>query len=251
MAQLRDPKNGCEWDREQTFASIAPYTIEEAYEVADAIERNDLSDLKDELGDLLFQVVFHAQMAQEQNAFTFDDVANSIVGKMIRRHPHIFGDASYNSQEELKLAWEAEKAREREQKKGSTTESALDDVALALPSLTRAEKIQKRAARVGFDWPGVTPVWGKLDEEVGEVREAVANKDQSAIEDELGDLLFTIVNLARHLSVDPETALRNATGKFEHRFKQVEQLASNSERSMDDMDLVELDALWDEAKLKS
>lgn len=251
MAQLRHQKTGCEWDRAQTFASIAPYTIEEAYEVADAIERNDLSDLKDELGDLLFQVVFHSQMAQEQNAFNFDDVANSIVSKMIRRHPHIFGDVTYNSPEEVKAAWEMEKARERTQKNSATINSALDDVALSLPALSRAEKIQKRAARVGFDWPEVEPVWDKLNEEIVEVREAVENQDASAIEDEIGDLLFTAVNLARHLSIDSETALRRSTGKFERRFKQVEQLALQNKRSMDEMDLAELDALWEQAKLSA
>lgn len=250
MTQLRHPETGCEWDREQTFSTIAPYTIEEAYEVADAIERSDLSDLKEELGDLLFQVVFHSQMAQEQNAFNFDDVAKSIVSKMIRRHPHIFGDVTYNSPEEVKTAWEGQKAHEREQKNNSGLfKSALDDVALALPALKRAEKIQKRAARVGFDWQDVEPVWGKLNEEISEVREAVASNDASAIEDEIGDLLFTVVNLARHLSIDSETALRNSTGKFERRFKQVEHLAMERERSMSEMDMSELDALWDKAKL--
>lgn len=248
MSQLRDPDTGCEWDCKQTFATIAPYTIEEAYEVADAIERGNLDDLKDELGDLLFQVVFHSQMAQEQNAFTFDDVANSIVGKMIRRHPHIFGDVTYNSAEEVKAAWENAKANERSQKSSAAVSSALDDVALALPALSRAEKIQKRAARVGFDWSDAAPVWDKLNEEINEAQEAVANNDAPATEDEIGDLLFTVVNLARHLSVDPELALRRSTLKFERRFKQVEKLAADGERTMNDMKLAELDALWGKAK---
>lgn len=248
MSQLRDPDGGCAWDLKQTFASIAPYTIEEAYEVADAIARNNLPDLQDELGDLLLQVVFHSQMANEQSAFDFDDVANSIVAKLIRRHPHIFSDAKYTSPEEVKAAWENEKARERAEKGVDHDASALAGVALALPALTRADKIQSRAARVGFDWPDVEPVWGKLEEEAVEVREAIAAGDTAAIEDELGDLLFTAVNLARHLKVDPEVALSRATHKFEQRFRRVEQLADQRGERLSELDLAGLDALWDSVK---
>ena len=248
MAQLRDPEQGCAWDLKQDFSSIAPYTIEEAYEVADAIARNNLPDLQDELGDLLLQVVFHSQMAKELSAFDFDDVAKGIVAKLIRRHPHIFSDEKFDSPEEVKAAWEAEKAREREQKNKAREDSALADVALALPALIRAEKIQQRAARVGFDWPEVEPVWDKLAEEINEVREAVASNNAIAVEDEIGDLLFTVVNLARHLSIDPEVSLTRSTAKFEKRFRRVEQLAADQNTDMRDLDLPALDALWDKAK---
>jgi len=251
MSQLRDKQSGCAWDLAQTFATIAPYTIEEAYEVADAIERNNLVDLQDELGDLLLQVVFHAQMAKEQNAFDFDDVAKSIVAKLIRRHPHIFGDASYTTPEEVKAAWDGVKARERAEKGVMEDASALADVPLALPALTRAEKIQTRAARVGFDWPNADPVWDKLNEEAAEVREAVESANADAVEDEMGDLLFTVVNLSRHLSVDPEVALRRSTQKFERRFRQVENLAADGHQELKQMELDELDALWEKAKLES
>ncbi len=248
MRQLRDPETGCAWDIEQTFETIAPYTIEEAYEVADAIERNDLSDLQDELGDLLLQVVFHAQMASEQGSFAFDDVVNSIVDKMVRRHPHVFGDAKFANEAELKASWEASKAAERAGKSEDT--SALADIAVALPALKRADKIQKRAARVGFDWPDVAPVWDKLQEETHEVQEALANDDAAAVQDEIGDLLFTMVNLARHVNVDAETALVAANNKFEKRFRQVEQLASKQQDVLSELSLSELDALWDKAKSK-
>jgi ATP diphosphatase len=248
MRQLRDPETGCAWDIEQTFETIAPYTIEEAYEVADAIERNDLSDLQDELGDLLLQVVFHAQMASEQGSFAFDDVVNSIVDKMVRRHPHVFGDAKFANEAELKASWEASKAAERAGKSEDT--SALADIAVALPALKRADKIQKRAARVGFDWPDVAPVWDKLQEETHEVQEALANDDAAAVQDEIGDLLFTVVNLARHVNVDAETALVAANNKFEKRFRQVEQLASKQQDVLSELSLSELDALWDKAKSK-
>ena len=246
MRQLRDPETGCAWDIEQTFKTIAPYTIEEAYEVADAIERNDLSDLQDELGDLLFQVVFHAQMASEQGSFAFDDVVNSIVDKMVRRHPHVFGNATFANEAELKASWEATKAAERAGKSEDT--SALADIAVALPALKRADKIQKRAARVGFDWPDAAPVWDKLQEEAQEVQKAVANDDAAAVQDEIGDLLFTVVNLARHVNVDAETALVAANNKFEKRFRQVEQLASEQQDVLSELSLAELDALWDKAK---
>ena len=246
MRQLRDRETGCAWDIEQTFETIAPYTIEEAYEVADAIQRNDLSDLQDELGDLLFQVVFHAQMASEQDSFAFDDVVNSIVDKMVRRHPHVFGDAKFANEAELKASWEATKAAERAGKSEDT--SALAGIAAALPALKRADKIQKRAARVGFDWPDVAPVWDKLQEETQEVQEALANNDATAVQDEIGDLLFTVVNLARHVNVDAEAALVRANAKFEKRFRQVEQLASEQQDVLSALSLVELDALWDRAK---
>jgi len=248
MSQLRDPNTGCAWDLKQNFASIAPYTIEEAYEVADAIARNNLPDLQEELGDLLLQVVFHSQMAQEQAAFGFDDVANGIVAKLIRRHPHIFSNAKFDSPEDVKAAWEAEKARERAEKNRSDDDSALAGVAVALPALTRADKMQQRAARVGFDWPDVRPVWDKLSEEINEVREAVASDNTSAVEDEIGDLLFTVVNLARHLSIDPEVSLTRSTAKFEKRFRRVEQLAASQNNELNTLDLPALDALWDRAK---
>lgn len=257
MQQLRDPQTGCAWDIKQTFQSIAPFTVEEAYEVADAIERHDLADLKDELGDLLFQVVFHAQIASEMGAFNFDDVAQSIVDKMIRRHPHVFSDTVYQTEEELKAAWEAIKAQERAVKLSAGNQdaiqpcSALDGVATNLPALKRADKVQKRASRVGFDWPDIDPVWLKLDEEIAEVREAIEKKSPADIEDELGDLLFTVVNLARHCSVDSEVALRRASSKFEQRFKLVESLAASKGQGLTDMTLPELDSLWSEAKSES
>jgi ATP diphosphatase len=257
MQQLRDPQTGCAWDVQQTFQSIAPFTVEEAYEVADAIERNDLADLKDELGDLLFQVVFHAQIASEMGAFNFDDVARAIVDKMTRRHPHVFADMVYRTEDELKAAWEAIKAEERLAKSSAGTLdttlpiSALDGVATNLPALKRADKVQKRAARVGFDWPSIEPVWLKLDEEIAEVREAIERKSPSDIEDELGDLLFTVVNLARHCSVDSEVALRRASRKFEQRFKHVESLAASKGQRLKELTVPELDLLWTEAKSES
>lgn len=251
MAKLRDPDEGCAWDLKQDFASIAPYTIEEAYEVADAIARHDLPDLQEELGDLLLQVVFHSQMAQEQCAFNFDDVVNGIVAKLIRRHPHIFSDVKFDNPEDVKAAWEAEKARERAQKNQSKDESALADVALALPALLRADKIQQRAARVGFDWPDVQPVWEKLAEEIAEVHDAIASNDANAVEDEIGDLLFTVVNLARHLKIDPEKSLTRSTAKFEKRFRRVEQLAADQNSHLNELDLAALDALWNSAKKDS
>lgn len=251
MAQLRDPDGGCSWDLKQNFASIAPYTIEEAYEVADAIARNNLTDLREELGDLLLQVVFHSQMAQEQHAFSFDDVARGIVAKLVRRHPHIFSDATFDNPEDVKAAWEAAKARERAEKNQSSDDSALADVALALPALSRADKIQQRAARVGFDWSDVQPVWDKLNEEISEVHEAVASNDAVAMEDEVGDLLFTVVNLARHLKIDPEVSLTQSTAKFERRFRRVEQLAAEQNSDLNGLDMAALDALWDRAKIDS
>jgi MazG family protein len=246
MARLRDPAQGCPWDREQDFATIAPYTIEEAYEVADAIERNDMAALKDELGDLLFQVVFHARMAEEAGLFGFGDVAEAIADKMERRHPHVFGDAEIASVAAQNEAWEAHKAAER-QASGAAA-SVLDGVALALPALLRATKISRRAARIGFDWPDARAVIPKLAEEIAELEtELDQGADPAMVEEEMGDLLFAAANLARKLDIEPETALRRATAKFERRFRQVEALAA--ERGIG-RDLDALEALWQEVKQK-
>ncbi|MEO7178363.1 MAG: nucleoside triphosphate pyrophosphohydrolase [Allosphingosinicella sp.] len=233
MRRLRDPASGCEWDIAQTFATIAPYTVEEAYEVADAIERQDLDALKDELGDLQLQVVYHSRMAEEIGAFALDDVMASICAKMIRRHPHIFGD------ETASPGWEALKAAER---RDEDDKSALASVALALPALKRAEKLQRRAARIGFDWPDPSGPRAKIDEELAEI-DAAGTADERAAE--LGDLLFSVVNYARHLDIDPETALREASRRFERRFRKVEEIA---DRPLKEMDIEALEALWQEAK---
>jgi ATP diphosphatase len=233
MARLRDPATGCEWDRQQTFETIAPYTIEEAYEVDDAIRRGDLTALKDELGDLQLQVVYHARIAEEQGAFDLADVIAAIAAKMTRRHPHIFGEAAESP------GWEALKAAERE---SHADESALAGVALALPALKRAEKIQHRAARVGFDWPDAEGPRLKIDEELGEIERAASDEERAA---EIGDLLFAVVNYARHLGVNPETALREAVARFELRFRKVEALA---DKSLKEMNIDELEALWQRAK---
>lgn len=247
MARLRDPEGGCPWDIEQSFATIAPYTIEEAYEVADAIQSDDMAALRDELGDLLFQVVFYAQMAREIGAFDFDTVVDGIADKMVRRHPHVFGDADIGSAAMQTLAWETHKAAERAA--DETRSGILDGVARALPALLRAAKLQKRAARVGFDWPSIEPVFAKLDEEVAELREAMAgSSDQDAVAEELGDLLFVCANLGRHAGVDPEDALRRANEKFERRFRRIEALLAAEGRTPDDSDLAEMDALWERAK---
>lgn len=249
MAQLRDPDGGCPWDLEQDFSSIAPYTIEEAYEVADAIERADMPDLKEELGDLLLQVVFHSQMAKEEGHFTLSEVIHAINEKMIRRHPHVFGEEDGRSSTEQTAAWEVVKANERAAKgKADTAASALDGVALALPALLRAEKLQKRAARVGFDWAEPEPIFDKLEEETQEVREAIKSGDPSAIEDEIGDLLFVAANLARRLKIDPEAALRGANAKFERRFRAMEELASQSGRTFSKLSLDEQELLWQSVK---
>ncbi len=253
MARLRDRERGCPWDIEQTFATIAPYTIEEAYEVADAIDRGDLAALKDELGDLLLQVVFHAQMAREQGAFAFDDVVAAICDKMVRRHPHVFGDADIADAEAQTAAWEETKRREREAA-GENDGSALAGISRGLPEWMRAIKLQKRAARVGFDWPGVQPVIAKLQEEIEEVRAEFAAKAagdaqaQARLEDEIGDLLFVCANLARHADVDPGAALRRANLKFEHRFRAMEALAQAEGRALAELDLDAQEALWDRAK---
>lgn len=248
MAKLRDPVDGCQWDLAQSFETIAPYTIEEAYEVADAIERNNMQELREELGDLLLQVVFHAQMARDQGLFEFEDVACGIATKMVDRHPHVFGDQTFQTQEQQKAHWESRKQFEREQKSSSAV-SAIDGVAKALPALTRAEKIQKRASRVGFDWTELTPVIAKLDEELLELRQAVQEADRASIEEELGDLLFSVTNVARHLSIDPELALRKSTAKFEKRFRFVETAAEKSDSELSALDADTLDRLWHESKL--
>ena len=233
MARLRDPETGCEWDKVQTFETIAPYTIEEAYEVDDAIRRGDMAALKDELGDLQLQVVYHARMAEERGDFTLADVMASICDKMTRRHPHIFGDA------EASPGWEALKAAER----GDMEEAgALDGVALALPALKRAEKIQRRAARVGFDWPDAEGPKAKIEEEMGEIERADDEEERAA---EVGDLIFAVVNYARHLDIDPETALREATTRFEARFRKIEEI---TDKPLKDMNIDQLETLWQQAK---
>ena len=245
MAALRTPETGCPWDLEQDFSTIAPYTIEEAYEVSDAIERNDLSDLSGELGDLLFQVVFHSRMAEEVGAFVISDVVEAINDKMVRRHPHVFGPTDNRSSDEQTVAWEEMKAAERAGANSSHNEvSALDGVALALPALMRAEKLQRRAARVGFDWAEPEPIFDKLAEETDEIRAAIASGDQAAIEDEVGDLLFVAANLARRLNVDPEVALRSANAKFERRFRAMEALAVDQGNEFLELDLDAQEALW-------
>ena len=246
MARLRDPADGCPWDLEQTFATVAPYTVEEAYEVADAIERSDLGDLKDELGDLLLQVVFHARMAEEQGAFAFEDVARAINDKMIRRHPHVFADETYASLAHQKQGWEALKAAER-QGKGRAA-SLLDDVPVGLPALTRAVKLSRRAAGVGFVWPTVHEVIAKLDEEVAELKAEIAAGDLEKARQEMGDVLFVVANIARTLEVDPEDSLRFTNAKFARRFQYIEARLAERGKTPDQSDLAEMDALWDEAK---
>ena len=248
MARLRDPDGGCPWDLEQDFASIAPYTIEEAYEVADAIERGNMDDLKDELGDLLLQVVFHAQMAKEEGRFDFSGVVQAICEKMTRRHPHVFGDEEQRSAGAVKGRWEEIKAEEKAAK-GLAQTSILDDVPLALPALARAVKLQNRAARVGFDWPDTSLVIDKLNEEMLELSAEVAKGgDADRLEDELGDLLFVYANLARHMKVDPEAALRRANAKFRRRFGRIEEKLAELGLTPEQSALEEMDALWNEAK---
>jgi len=255
MARLRDPNGGCPWDVEQTFATIAPYTIEEAYEVADAIDRGDLHALKDELGDLLLQVVFHARMAEEQGSFAFGDVVAAISDKMIRRHPHVFADASVEDAEAQTVAWEEQKRRERESS-GHTDTSALAGIARGLPEWQRAVKLQKRAATVGFDWPDITPVIAKLHEEIEEVRaEFTAIADQpddvaarDRLEEEIGDLLFVAANIARHAKVDVGAAMRRANLKFERRFRAMEAFAEAEDVALAALPLEAQDRLWERAK---
>ena len=247
MKKLRDPNDGCAWDVEQTFKTIAPYTIEEAYEVAEAIENNDMDGLKDELGDVLFQVVFHARMAEEAGHFNFSDVVDGISDKMIRRHPHVFAGEKYRSAEEQTTAWETQKAAERAEKK---QDSILDGVTVGLPALTRAVKLQKRAARVGFDWPETSQVIDKLQEEMLELSEELVaeRQNQDKIEEEFGDMMFVYANLARHLNIDPEEALRKANNKFTNRFNKIEQYIDNKEKTFDQYSLEELEEFWIKAK---
>jgi ATP diphosphatase len=250
MARLRDPVSGCPWDVQQDFASIAPYTIEEAYEVADAIDRGDLHDLKDELGDLLLQVVFHARMAEEDGHFAFADVVAAICDKMVRRHPHVFAGASVADADAQTAAWEETKRIERERKDGADR-SALAGIARGLPEWQRAVKLQKRAARVGFDWPDVEPVFEKLHEELDEVREELAKgRGHVALEDEIGDVLFVCANLTRHAKVDFGAAMRRANAKFERRFRRMEAMAAEQGLSLDGMTLEQQDAYWNRAKLE-
>ncbi|MET0658727.1 MAG: nucleoside triphosphate pyrophosphohydrolase [Steroidobacteraceae bacterium] len=245
MQRLRDPQTGCPWDREQSFATIAPYTIEEAYEVADAIQKQNLPALRDELGDLLFQVVFHAQMAKEGGAFDFDAVVDAICNKMERRHPHIFGDAKIESAAAQTTAWEAHKKAERDRQGGNV----LDGVPVALPALTRASKLGKRAAQVGFDWPDVHGALEKLGEETQELQRAIdAANDREHIEDEVGDVLFCVTNVCRYLQIDPEEALRRANAKFERRFGYVERQLKAQGRKPEEATLDEMEALWQEGK---
>ena len=247
MAKLRDPNGGCPWDVEQTFATIAPYTIEEAYEVADAIERGDMDDLKSELGDLLFQSVFHARMAEEAGLFDFDDVAAAIADKLERRHPHVFGDETAQADDKAQKArWEDIKAAER---KARAQGGVLDDVPVGLPALTRAAKLTRRAGRVGFDWPSTDEVFDKLAEEVEELRVEIAAGDKDKAREELGDLLFVVANLARKLDVEPEDALRAANAKFVRRFGFIEAELAKDGRSPEQSTLDEMDRLWDAAKV--
>jgi ATP diphosphatase len=260
MAALRTPGIGCPWDLEQTFRTIAPYTIEEAYEVADAIERGDLGHLKEELGDLLLQVVYHARMADEHGAFAFRDVVEAVTAKMVRRHPHVFGTPEQRAAGVKPGFWERIKAEERAGGEGKAVSSALDGVPVGLPALTRAVKLQDKAARVGFDWPSLRPVLDKVKEELAELEAEIAaagqaaseepsqDKDHAKVEEELGDLLFVVANVARHLKVDPEAALRAANGKFTRRFRAIEEKLAAHGRTPSQSTLAEMDALWDEAK---
>jgi ATP diphosphatase len=257
MARLRDPQFGCPWDINQTYASIVPHTLEEAYEVADAIERGDFDHLQGELGDLLFQVVYYSQLAREEGRFEFDGVVDSITRKLIRRHPHVFPTGDLYApletprldEAQVKQRWEEIKAEERSEKSKVPEQlSLLDDVPGALPALSRSIKLQKRTAQVGFDWPDALPVFDKVREELDEVLESMADDDTDGVAEEVGDLLFSVVNLARHLKVDPETALRAANAKFERRFRFIEQALRETRRPIENCTLEELDALWGEAK---
>lgn len=250
MERLRDPKSGCPWDIEQTYETIAPYTIEEAYEVADAIDQQDMAALKDELGDLLLQVIYHTQMATEDNAFTFDDVVEAISDKMVRRHPHVFGTSNIESAAAQTAHWEDQKAQERAG--NSEDAGVLHGVAKGLPALLRAYKLQKRAARVGFDWPDVDGAFGKLTEELDELAHEIESPDSDEKKriDELGDVLFSAVNVARKLAIDPEAALRHGNLKFESRFRYIEEALEKQQKSFDDVSLSDMEVLWLEAKKK-
>lgn len=247
MSQLRHPETGCPWDVKQDFSTLIPYVIEEAYEVVDAIERNDLDDLRAELGDLLLQVVFHSQIANERGLFSFEDVSQSIANKLIRRHPHVFGETIFKTDADRHAAWEQAKADERKEK-NPELESVLSGVARSLPALLESEKIQDRAAQHGFDWKTVPPVFEKVLEELNEVKEAWESGNQSHIQEEIGDLLFVVTNLARHLNINPELALKESTQKFSKRFYYIEKQVASSGRVMRDCELEELDNLWKQAK---
>ena len=247
MRALRDPETGCPWDIVQDFKSIYPYTIEEAYEVADAIEREDMDDLRLELGDLLLQSVYHAQMASEANHFDFGDVVEGITAKMIRRHPHVFGDRSLQ-RHELDKVWHETKAKERQSK---ALTSVLDDIPLSLPALTRAQKLQRRAANEGFDWSDVKGVLAKLDEETDELKQALSSADHEQIEEEIGDMLFTLVNLSRHLSLDAETSLRRSANKFEQRYRTMETLIEHDGEKVSQLDTEQLETYWQQVKQQS
>ena len=253
MAALRTPGSGCPWDLEQSFDTIAPYTIEEAYEVADAIARGDFEDLKDELGDLLLQVIFHARMAQERGAFDFGDVVETLTAKLLRRHPHVFGDAKHLSPEAVKGLWDRIKAEEKAERNArlggaDKGQSALAGISRGMPALARGQKLQQKAAKVGFDWPDPAPVLDKIREEADEIAAAIDAGDRDSAKEEIGDLLFAVINLARHLEVDPEMALRQTNAKFERRFAAIEQALATQGKSPQDATLAEMDALWDAAK---
>ncbi len=251
MSRLRDPDGGCPWDVEQTHQSIAHYCLEEAYEVVEAINHNDMGELREELGDLLLQVVFHAQMASEREDFTFDDVAGAIADKMIARHPHVFGEKDIASAEAQTTHWEQLKEQERQAKGSEASVSALDNIPLAFPALLRAQKLGKRASRVGFDWPNIAPVFDKIEEELNELREAAAHGSQNDMEEELGDLLFAVVNLARHQKIDAESALRGANAKFESRFRYIEETLRAQGKDIKESSLEEMEDLWNQAKEKA
>lgn len=261
MTALRTPETGCPWDLEQNFATIAPYTIEEAYEVADAIARNDMTDLRDELGDLLLQVVFHSRMAEEAGEFDFGDVVNAITGKMIRRHPHVFGDADARAAGSAKGQWDRIKAEEKAEKRAARIargedpedhgKGFLDGIPVALPALTRALKLQQKAATVGFDWGEAAPILDKIEEEIGELRAAMASNRQAEIADEFGDVIFAVVNLGRHLSVDPEAALAGTNEKFRSRFHYVERSLSQANSNLMDASLEKMEELWQNAKTQA
>lgn len=249
MQRLRDPDAGCPWDQRQTCATIVPYTLEEAYEVADAIQRGDMAELRDELGDLLFQIVFYSQIAREQGHFGFNEVVGGICDKMIRRHPHVFADAEYADDEQLRQAWEAKKAEERADRAVSVETSQMDGVARALPALIRAEKLQKRAARVGFDWPDARGAFDKTREELDEVEAEIDSGDPVRLQGELGDLLFAMVNVVRLLGMDAEQALSRANEKFERRFRAMERaLRTRGDVRMQELSLEELDVVWEAVK---
>ncbi len=247
MTRLRDPQRGCPWDREQTFATIAPYTVEEAYEVADAIDRGDRPALRDELGDLLFQVVYHAQMAKEEGSFDFQEVAEAICDKMIRRHPHVFGATEIRDARSQTEAWEKHKHRERQER---SQHGALAGIPLAIPALARAAKLGKRASRAGFDWPGVEGVIAKMREEIDELEAELGERDKTRLAAEIGDMLFATVNLARHVEVDPEEALRQSNRRFENRFNYVESAVAATGTTTEKAGLDALEDYWEEAKKK-